>query len=244
MQDEVEFAWHAGEVDAGELIAVGVERGAIARGCRAAACSSADAAWPQQFERCGPGRPARATWSTVRAPCRRCGRRRRVGTVRGRRSVRSGPAPTIRTGDVMRCAHIGSSHGKSTTGDLDGRPRRADRCQQLMTYPRSDGDHRGPATHRRPAPTSSPRHASRFGADGYERTTLRAVAADVGVDPALVIRYFGSKQDLFAAAAEFTLDLPDLTGGATPTTSPTRCCPSSSPSGRTTPRSSRCCARR
>ena len=51
---------------------------------------------------------------------------------------------------------------------------------------------------------------SRFGAEGYERTTLRAVAGDVGVDPALVIRYFGSKQDLFAAAAEFTLDLPDL----------------------------------
>ncbi|MCW2626578.1 TetR family transcriptional regulator [Mycobacterium sp.] len=51
----------------------------------------------------------------------------------------------------------------------------------------------------------------RFGSDGYERTTLRAVAADVGVDPALVIRYFGSKQDLFAAAAEFTIDLPDLT---------------------------------
>src|SRR6201995_2718774 len=50
----------------------------------------------------------------------------------------------------------------------------------------------------------------RFGTDGYERTTLRSVAADVGVDPALVIRYFGSKQDLFAAAAEFTLDLPDL----------------------------------
>jgi AcrR family transcriptional regulator len=52
----------------------------------------------------------------------------------------------------------------------------------------------------------------RFGADGFERTTLRAVAADVGVDPALVIRYFGSKQDLFAAAAEFTLDLPELAG--------------------------------
>jgi hypothetical protein len=28
----------------------------------------------------------------------------------------------------------------------------------------------------------------RFGAEGYERTTLRAVAADVGVDAALVIR--------------------------------------------------------
>jgi AcrR family transcriptional regulator len=53
---------------------------------------------------------------------------------------------------------------------------------------------------------------SRFAAEGYERTTLRAVAADVGVDAALVIRYFGSKQELFAAAAEFTINLPDLAG--------------------------------
>src|SRR6201981_2909869 len=51
----------------------------------------------------------------------------------------------------------------------------------------------------------------RFGAEGYERTTLRAIAADVGVDAALVIRYFGSKQDLFATATEFTINLPDLT---------------------------------
>ncbi|MCG5433230.1 TetR family transcriptional regulator [Mycobacterium sp. MYCO198283] len=54
----------------------------------------------------------------------------------------------------------------------------------------------------------------RFGTDGYDRTTLRAVAADVGVDPALVVRYFGSKQRLFAAAAEFRIELPDLTGVA------------------------------
>lgn len=54
----------------------------------------------------------------------------------------------------------------------------------------------------------------RFGAEGYERTTLRAVAADVGVDAALVIRYFGSKQQLFASAADFTIELPDLTGTA------------------------------
>ena len=50
----------------------------------------------------------------------------------------------------------------------------------------------------------------RFGSDGYQRTTLRAVAADVGVDPALIIRYFGNKQELFAEAAEFRIDLPDL----------------------------------
>jgi len=54
----------------------------------------------------------------------------------------------------------------------------------------------------------------RFATDGFERTTLRAIAADVGVDAALVIRYFGSKQDLFATATEFVIELPDLTGAA------------------------------
>ncbi len=52
----------------------------------------------------------------------------------------------------------------------------------------------------------------RFATEGFERTTLRAIAADVGVDAALVIRYFGSKQDLFATATDFTIELPDLTG--------------------------------
>src|ERR1700759_1304292 len=52
----------------------------------------------------------------------------------------------------------------------------------------------------------------RFATEGFERTTLRAIASDVGVDAALVIRYFGSKQDLFATATEFTIKLPDLSG--------------------------------
>jgi AcrR family transcriptional regulator len=51
----------------------------------------------------------------------------------------------------------------------------------------------------------------RFGSEGYQATTMRAVAADVGVDPALINRYFGSKQELFAEAAEFAIELPDLT---------------------------------
>jgi AcrR family transcriptional regulator len=50
----------------------------------------------------------------------------------------------------------------------------------------------------------------RFAADGYERATIRAVAADAGIDPALVMRYFGNKEKLFAAAAKFDLRLPDL----------------------------------
>jgi AcrR family transcriptional regulator len=52
----------------------------------------------------------------------------------------------------------------------------------------------------------------RFGRDGYERTTIRAVAADAGIDPAMVMRYFTNKERLFAEAASFELHLPDLTG--------------------------------
>jgi AcrR family transcriptional regulator len=50
----------------------------------------------------------------------------------------------------------------------------------------------------------------RFASDGYERATIRAIAADAGVDPALVMRYYGNKEGLFAAAAEIDLRVPDL----------------------------------
>lgn len=53
---------------------------------------------------------------------------------------------------------------------------------------------------------------ARFAEDGYERATIRAVAADAGIDPAMVMRYFGSKERLFAAACEVDLGLPDLRG--------------------------------
>ena len=41
---------------------------------------------------------------------------------------------------------------------------------------------------------------SRFARYGYEGTTVRGVAADAGVDPALVMYFYGSKEGLFAAA--------------------------------------------
>lgn len=50
----------------------------------------------------------------------------------------------------------------------------------------------------------------RFARDGYERATIRAIAADADIDPALVMRYFGNKEGLFAAAAEIDLRVPDL----------------------------------
>jgi AcrR family transcriptional regulator len=54
----------------------------------------------------------------------------------------------------------------------------------------------------------------RFGADGYERTTIRAVAADAAIDPSMVMRYFGSKERLFDAALAIDLRLPDLSAVA------------------------------
>ena len=41
---------------------------------------------------------------------------------------------------------------------------------------------------------------SRFARYGYDATTIRSVAADAGVDPALVMQFYGSKEGLFAAA--------------------------------------------
>ena len=52
---------------------------------------------------------------------------------------------------------------------------------------------------------------TRFAAEGYRSASLRAVARDVGVDAALVVRYFGSKPALFAAANDIDLGIPDLT---------------------------------
>ncbi len=60
---------------------------------------------------------------------------------------------------------------------------------------------------RRPGPSTT-RDAilasarERFSAHGYDRVRMRDVAADAGVDVALVTYHFGSKDGLFAAALE------------------------------------------
>lgn len=41
-----------------------------------------------------------------------------------------------------------------------------------------------------------------FAERGFDRTTVRAVAAAAEVDPALVMQYFGSKRDLFTRAVQ------------------------------------------
>jgi len=45
----------------------------------------------------------------------------------------------------------------------------------------------------------------RFGDHGYTGATIRAIAADAGVDPALVHHFFGTKERLFGAAMRLPL---------------------------------------
>ena len=70
----------------------------------------------------------------------------------------------------------------------DGRDRRSDRTRGAILHAARD----------------------RFAAQGYDRTTIRGVAADADIDPSMVMRYFGSKAQLFEAALSIDLRLPDL----------------------------------
>jgi AcrR family transcriptional regulator len=66
-------------------------------------------------------------------------------------------------------------------------------------------------TGRRPGPNTTrstildaARH--RFAAAGYNATSLRAIAADAGVDTGVVLHFFGSKDGLFRAAVRWPFD--------------------------------------
>jgi AcrR family transcriptional regulator len=43
---------------------------------------------------------------------------------------------------------------------------------------------------------------SRFARQGYEATTIRAIAGDAGVDPSLVMQFYGTKDGLFEAVIQ------------------------------------------
>lgn len=45
---------------------------------------------------------------------------------------------------------------------------------------------------------------------GYDRATIRAIAAEAGVDKSSVVKYFGSKEQLFDEAVEWRTDLEGL----------------------------------
>jgi AcrR family transcriptional regulator len=74
------------------------------------------------------------------------------------------------------------------------------------------------ATGRRPGPSGT-REAilaaagARFAQLGFDRTTIRGVAADAGVDPALVHHFFGTKSALFAATMRLPVDPQEMIAG-------------------------------
>ena len=49
----------------------------------------------------------------------------------------------------------------------------------------------------------------RFAVEGYEKTTLRAIAKDAHVDPSMVLYLFGSKAELFRESLRLIID-PDV----------------------------------
>lgn len=51
-----------------------------------------------------------------------------------------------------------------------------------------------------------------FAEVGYERATVRQIAERANVVPAMLVRYFGGKAGVFAAAIQFDLVLPSLEG--------------------------------
>ncbi|MGB8650816.1 MAG: TetR family transcriptional regulator [Mycobacteriales bacterium] len=56
-----------------------------------------------------------------------------------------------------------------------------------------------------------------FGSQGYSATSVRGIARTAGVDPSLVLHFFGSKDGLFEAALQLPLDpatlVPELLSG-------------------------------
>ena len=74
-------------------------------------------------------------------------------------------------------------------------------------------------TGRRPGPSSTRDEIlraarRRFAEGGYDRATFRAIATDAGVDPALVVQFFGSKKELFAVATVSPVTLAELAAEA------------------------------
>src|SRR5262249_29224382 len=83
---------------------------------------------------------------------------------------------------------------------------KATACILSPTLPRT-GRSPGPTTSRQ-AILEAARH--QFAQSGYELTSIRAVAAAAGVDAALVVHFFGTKDELFRAAVAWPFDPTEL----------------------------------
>lgn len=88
-----------------------------------------------------------------------------------------------------------------------------------MTEPRPRRGRRGTGHDTRGQILAAARR--RFAADGFDGATVRAIAGEAGVDPAMINHHFGGKEALFLAAVEAPFDpaqyvrsvRPELTDG-------------------------------
>ena len=119
------------------------------------------------------------------------GETRRSG--RARRS--EGPVVTDAPGETRRSGRARRSEGPVVT-DAPGETRRSGRARR--------SGRRGGDSGTREAILAAAR--ARFGDLGYDRTTIRGIATDAGVDAALVHHFYGSKEQLFAAAMQLPVN--------------------------------------
>ncbi|MDJ0384901.1 TetR family transcriptional regulator [Streptomyces sp. G-G2] len=87
-------------------------------------------------------------------------------------------------------------------GPEEPQPQESKRPRRGPGRPRQDEAEEGPGTQERIRLAAR----SEFAERGYDKTSVRGVAKAAGVDPALVHHYFGTKDDLFAAAIEMSME--------------------------------------
>ena len=51
-----------------------------------------------------------------------------------------------------------------------------------------------------------------FGRDGYDHATIRGIAAEANINPAMVMRYYRNKETLFAAVTDFKMNMAAYAG--------------------------------
>jgi len=76
-----------------------------------------------------------------------------------------------------------------------------------MAAPRRSGRRPGPSGTREAILAAARRQ---FAAQGYDRTSMRGIAAEAGVDQALVAHFFGAKQQLFVEVVRLPFEPSDL----------------------------------
>ncbi|MCF3141266.1 MULTISPECIES: TetR family transcriptional regulator [unclassified Paenarthrobacter] len=80
-----------------------------------------------------------------------------------------------------------------------------------MSLPQVRRGRRNASDHSREAILAAARHL--FAERGFEGTSLRQVARDAGVDPAMVHHFFRGKDELFAASVELPADPAEVLAG-------------------------------